>query len=199
MNNLVCRIELHKKNGITVTVINDADQIVQTMEFDGKVITTTSKGSSEVSTITQKPESITIKCKDFLVDAETITCNSSKDTKLDSKAKTDISSSDAFTIDSGSSLKATATSEMALTGSKVDIKGKTGDVSVDAGMNVKLNATSDATMEGLNTGVKGKLKTDVEGTMVSVKSTGSLDVKGSITSVEGSAMLKLGGGILKIG
>ncbi len=198
MENLVCRIELHKKNGITITVVNDADQIVQTMEFDGKVITTTCKGSSETSTITQKPESITIKCKDFLVDAETITCNSSKDTKLDSKAKTDISSSQDFTVNSGATAKVTATSEMILTGSKVDIKGKTGDVSVD-GMNVKLNATSDVTVEGLNVGVKGKVKTDMEGAMVSVKSNGTLDVKGSMTTVEGSALLKLGGGLVKIG
>ncbi len=197
MGNLVCRIELHKKNGIIVTVENDTDQITQTMVFDGKKITTECKGQ-ETSTITQKPESITIKCKDFLVDAETITCNSSKDTKLDSKAKTDILSSQNFTINSGAKLTATSSSDMSMAGSKVDIKGEKGDVSA-SGINVNLKAKADAKLDGLNASVKGKLKTDVDGSIVNVSSKGVLNASGKITSVEGSAVMKIGGGVLKVG
>ena len=198
MGNLICRIELHKKDGIIVTVENDTDQITQTMVLDGNTITTTCKGSSDTSIITQKPEGITIKCKDFLVDAETITCNSSKNTKLDSKAKTQIVSKEDFTIDSGSKFTATSTSDMGLTGSKVDIEGTTGDVCA-TGMNIKLTASSDATVDGLNVAITGSVKTEMAGAIINIASDGTLDVKGSMTTVDGSAVTTISGGLINLG
>ncbi|MBU2451942.1 MAG: hypothetical protein KJ668_01355, partial [Proteobacteria bacterium] len=80
MGSLVCRVELHKKNGIIITVENKDADIIQTMVLDGNSITTTNAGADETSVITQTSDSITIQCKDFLLDAETITCQSSGDT-----------------------------------------------------------------------------------------------------------------------
>ena len=58
---LVCRVELSKTDGVTITVTNATDGITQTLVLDGKTITTTCKGKEETSTIVQAPESITMR------------------------------------------------------------------------------------------------------------------------------------------
>jgi hypothetical protein len=102
MEKLVCRIELDKQKGIVLTVENGEGKITQTVVMDGTKITTTVKGSSQTSTITQKEDGIQIDCKEFKVNAETIKCVSKKETVHESGQD--------FTIKSSNNLNASATS-----------------------------------------------------------------------------------------
>ncbi len=65
MGTLVCRVELDKEKGLVFTVENKDGSITQTAVLDGESITLTNKGKDDVSSITQKPDSIAIKCKSF--------------------------------------------------------------------------------------------------------------------------------------
>src|SRR5581483_6512448 len=92
MGKLICTVELDKTAGVTVTVENKDDGITQTFHCDGTQIQTIVKGNDATSTITQKQDSIKIECKAFEVDAETITCKSTKATSHHSDDTFDISS-----------------------------------------------------------------------------------------------------------
>jgi predicted secreted protein len=179
MGTLVCRIELNKtdKKGITITVENADGKITQTMQMDGTSIITKVKGDKETSTITQKQDSIVIKCKDFKLDAETITCISSKATKHTSK--------DIYSV--------TSTKDLSLT-SKAKIAGKaTQDVTID-GMNVVIKAKTDAKIDATNFKANAKMKADIAGTQVKVAGTAQVEVSGPQAKFAGNVMTEVGGG-----
>ena len=86
METLVCRIELDKEEGLILTVENDDESIVQTIVMNGTSITSTVEGSKDSSSITQTQDSVFMKCSNFVLNAETITCKSTKATQLQSGA-----------------------------------------------------------------------------------------------------------------
>ncbi len=111
MGSLVCRIELNKTDGITITV-EDADaDITQTVVLDGSSITITSTGA-ETSTIVQKPDSIEMTCKTFKLDAATIQCTSEQSITLDA---------DTISCTSEQTIDLTATGAMTLQGATIDL------------------------------------------------------------------------------
>ena len=164
MGSLICRIELDKKKGILLTVENNDDGITQTCIMDGTAITTKVKGPSETSTITQNQDSIAIKCKDFSVDADTITCNS----KQDSSHK----SGDDFQI-KGRNLKVTAESKAQYKAMNAEIKAL--DIKIDSDAKTQISSTI------IKLASKGLLKMDASG---------AVTLNGSVVKV-GSAV-KLG-------
>lgn len=187
MGTLVCRVELNKTNGsgITIKVLNEEGKITQTIVMDGTSIITTCKGEQETSTITQKSESIAIKCKTFTLDAETITCTSTSDTKHESKAKFDILSTGDMKLDSKANITQSATS----------------NVKVTATQNFEAAATMDAKVSGLNLTLESKLKTAISGTqaemagkaqakvaapMIQIAADGILTAEGQLASFKGS-------------
>ncbi len=190
MGSLVCRIELHKKNGIIITVENQDDNITQTMVLDGKTITTTNAGSDETSVITQAPDSITIKCKDFLLDADTITCKSTGASKHESKDVFQVKSSKDMKFNSSANVSVKAQSGMKLSGQKINASASSGDVTI-SGLNVNANAKIKAGMNGKQLDLKGQITAKIDG--------GMLDVTGKKTSISGSAMTSISGAIIKIG
>ncbi len=190
MGSLVCRVELHKKNGIIVTVENNDDNIIQTMVFDGKTITTTNAGADETSTITQTPDSITIKCKDFLLDADTITCKSKGTSVHESKDTFKITSSKDMTFDSGANLKVNAKSDMKLSAQSIDASASPSDVKI-SGTNVKVTAKMNAGIDSKNLDMNGSIGAKMNG--------GLVDVTGQKTNISGSALTTIAGGIIKIG
>ena len=190
MGSLVCRVELHKKNGIIITVENNDDNITQTMVFDGRTITTTNAGSEETSIITQATDSITIKCKDFLLDADTITCKSTGSAVHDSKDTFKITSSNDMTFNSKANLKADAKSDMKLSASKIDASASSGDVKI-SGTNVNVTAKMKAGVDSKMLDLKGKISAKMDGGMV--------DVTGKKANVAGSALTTIAGGVIKIG
>ena len=125
MGTLVCRVELDKQKGLILTVENKEGKITQTAVLDGESITITSKGEKETSTITQKPDSIAIKCKDFTLESETITCKSTKDTLHKSEQKFDLQSTKDMTMQSEAKYTAKAAQDVAISGQKIAVSAKT--------------------------------------------------------------------------
>lgn len=196
MGTLVCRIELSKTKGIIVTVDNEDGKITQTLVMDGTSITTTCKGQEDTSTITQKSDSIAVKCKTFTLEAETITCHSTKDTSHKSDQKYDIESTQDMTLKSGADIKATASSTAKVSAptvtlaadNKASLSGNTTSVSGTqkaevSGMQLSLSGTTKAEMSGLSVKVAADAALNLEGNLTTLK--------GSITNVQGS-LVKLG-------
>ena len=177
MGTLVCRAELDKHDGITLTVENKDDGITQTLVMDGTSITTTVEGPEETSMITQEQNSIAINCKTFTLDAETITCTSTKETTHESGMD--------FKIDSKANLKVSASSDAKYEATNTTIES-TSKTEVKAG---------EANVLTLSSTAGGELK----GTMIKLDAKGLMDLiaKGVVT-IDGSAVNIAGKGI-KVG
>ncbi len=133
MSALLCRIELNKIGGIIITVDNKDGSITHTVVLNSDSITTTSKGDSATSTITQTPEKITMDCKTFELTADNILCKSKEATSFSSGSSFSIKSDSDFSVKSDSATSFTS-------GSNVSIKSD-GDTSVD-GANIKLSGSA---------------------------------------------------------
>ena len=163
MGTLVCRIELDKKKGVLLTVENGDGKITQTIVMDGTNITTTVNGSDETSTIIQKQDSIALKCKTFKLDAETITCKSTKETLHESGQNFNIKSGQDFDIKSGKNIGVSATSNAEYNAVnttvkstvKTEIKGVS--IKLDATGMMDLISSGIATLEGSVVNIKGKV------------------------------------------
>ncbi|MEO1336473.1 MAG: hypothetical protein AAFV29_12560, partial [Myxococcota bacterium] len=118
---------------MTITVADDQGKVTQTVHLDGtkltlqvktsdtqsvleqqdaQIVSRVKKGGDE-SKVTQTPTDVTIACKNFTVDAETIQTTSSKDTTVKVKGKTSLASDGDITLKS--SAKATLQSSRDLT------------------------------------------------------------------------------------
>lgn len=169
-----CQIELNKTTGITVTVKKADGSVAQTIQIDGSQIITTVKDSENTSKITQKPDSIAIECKTFSIDAETITCTSTKDTTHEAKEKLTIKSTKDMTISSAAKLTQSASDAMSLSAKEF-----------------KAVADKDAKLQGDTVTIKGSKDTKVEGKPLALKSSGDASLKGSPVTVQSSAALTL--------
>jgi hypothetical protein len=198
MGTLICRVELNKTKGLILTVDDKDGKITQTATLNGESITLESKGQDDTSsTIVQKPDSITINCKTFILESETITCKSTKDTLLESESKFDIKSSKDMTLDCGAKLAGSATGDMEMSGQKVAVSAK-GDAEL-TGLNIKVEGKVKTDINAKQLALAGTIKVEMEGGMTKVSSKGMLDVESTgITTVKGS-MLKLEGPLLKVG
>jgi hypothetical protein len=162
MGKLVCRVELDKTKGIVLTVENGDGKITQTIVMDGTSITTTVKGQTEKSTITQKDNGIQIDCKTFTVNAETITCKST--------GKTSHESEQDFTIKSSQKINASATADAKYTA-----------------MNTTLESTSESKISGITLKLSGTASAELKGPSITVDATGMMDLKSSgIVNLKGT-------------
>lgn len=194
---LVCKIELSQTDGITVTVINKDGNITQTAVFNGTSMVHTCKGQTDTSTITQTCDSVTVKCKNFTVDAETINCKSTQNTNhkaegtftVDSTGKATFKTSADMAVSAATNLKMTAMDFAAsadnsakLTSMTTTINGETktkvsgGQLELSGSIDAKLNA--------------GMVKLAAQG-MMTVEGGGITTVKGQITNIQGS-LVKIG-------
>lgn len=172
MGTLVCRLELSKEKGILLTVENPDDQITQTIILDGTSITTTVAGASETSTITQEKQSIKMVCKEFTLDAETITCTSSQ--------KTLLKSDDEFQIKSGT---VGVTADTDATYNALNTTIESGVETAATGKTLSLEGTASAALSG------GTIKLDSKG-LLDLLSKGIATLEGSVSNVKG--VVKLG-------
>jgi hypothetical protein len=194
MGALVCRVELNKEKGLILTVENKDGKITQTAVLDGDVITITCKGNGEekTSTITQKPESIEIKCKEFTLDADTITCTSKEDSTYESKGKMDIKSTKDMTLDSSGKLTGKATSDAELSGANVTVSAKS--KAELKGMNTTIDGSTKTEVKGMDLKLSGTTKAEMDGlkvkissnTMLDLEATGIVNLKGQMANVKGT-------------
>ena len=200
MGTLVCKVELDKQKGITVTVDNEDGKITQTVTMDGTTLTIKVKGEQDTSTWTQKADSIAIKCKTFTLDAETITCTSDKATKHESKDIFSVKSAKDMTLKTDAKLTAEATQDMSHAGMNVKIEAKQA-VSIKGPTGVKIEAPGgEAKMEGLTLALKGNTGAKLEGLKVDVKADTMLNAEGgAMATLKGGGMTNVTGSLVKIG
>jgi hypothetical protein len=215
----VCTFELNKTAGITVKLVNQTKQITQTVTLDGTAITlkfdnaqtqksstvtqkdesvvTEVKDQANTSTLTQKADSVTVVCKTFEVDAETLTLKSSKDTSHKATGK--------YTV--------TAQDDLSVTGSKNGTVKTTMNLNLEATQNLTAKATQNLSLEGLEAAMKAQTKASVDGqTQVEIKglqiaatAQAALTLEGEITSVGKSLttvkgqMVNVQGSLVKLG
>ncbi len=132
MGALLCRVELNKIGGITITVDNKDGEIIHTIVLSSDAITTTSKRSDATSTITQTPDKITMDCKTFELTAETITCSSSKSTSLSSGSEFSIKSDSSFALEAATAADIKA-KEIGADGTNIKLTGSA-QISATAGI-----------------------------------------------------------------
>jgi hypothetical protein len=200
MGTLVCKIELDKTKGITVTVENADGQITQTLTMDGTSITTKVQGQSDTSTIVQKADSIVVTVKDFTVNAsgeitftstkasqwtseDILKLTSTKDMTFTSSAKLTQSATQDAKLSSSANVTLEATSAFKASGMTAAMSASGGEAKVD-GVTLKLSGQSNAEMSGAMAKVSGQGQ-------LSLESTGIAKLQGSMTTVGGS-LVKLG-------
>ncbi|HEX8701325.1 MAG TPA: hypothetical protein VF815_21040 [Myxococcaceae bacterium] len=199
MATLICTIELDKEQGLTVKVEDPDGKLTQTVTLDGKAITLEVKSDSDTSTIVQKPDGVTITCKAFTVDSETLTLKSKKASEWKSEEAMKFESTKDMELKSGAKLTQQATGDASLSSdAKIQLKA-TNQLSIEAQQGQITAKGGDLTLEGVNLKFSGKAQAELAAPMIKVaakgqlglESSGMAELKGSITSVSGS-LVKLG-------
>ncbi len=176
---LLCKIELSQTDGITVTVFNKDAKITQTMVFNGTSMVHTCKGESDTSTITQTCDTITVKCKNFNVDAETINCKSSKNTDHKAEGTFTVNSTQKATFKTSADMEITASTDLKMNSTDFTSKG-----------------TSTAKVTSLTTTINGDTKTSVTSAKLELSGTANVDMKGAIVKVAADATMNVEGGAM---
>ena len=199
MAKLVCTIDLDKEKGLIVTVEDPEGKYTQTVTLDGKCITMEVKDDSDTSTIVQKPGSVSITCKAFSVEADTISLHSKKESEWKSDKTLELSSSKNMELTSNSKWTVKSTQDAELS-SSTNVQVKATQKLAIEGKEGKLTATGGALqLEGVTLEMKGKSQAELSAPLVKVaakgqlglESSGMAELKGQMTSVSGS-LVKLG-------
>lgn len=185
MSTLICTVEMSKETGVTIKVTDSDGKVTQTVTMDGTTMTLKVADGSNTSTITQKADSVVIKCKDFQVDAETITCASTGATKHSSGDTLAVSSTGDMSLSSRAKLTGEATGDLGLSG--MNLEAKATSAASMTGMTVKAEATQGLTLSSsLTTDLKGTMVTINADGMLEAKSSGVSTFKGSVSNIQGS-------------
>lgn len=214
-----CKIELSKPNGIAISIrdLTQPEQVYKQVLLEGESLTIKTNKLNSSATITQTelslttevkddkgstkieqgPEAITVTCKSFTVNAETIALNSSKDTTckatgkftiestsdftLDSKANAKMSSKLATNVEAQTDLNLKATANMKAKAPKIELAA---DASLDAKSSGALN------VKGAAVSVKGDMRAELDSPSTTVGSA-MTTIQGQVVSVSGS-LVKLG-------
>lgn len=186
MGKLVCTLQFSKTAGVTLTVENADDGITQTVTLDGTTLTIKVDDGSNTSTITQKADSIAIQCKDFSVDAETITCTAEKAAKHSSSGDViELRSAKDMTLESSAKLVQKASSDVDISGANVSAKATS--AATVKGASVTASASQKLTLEGQMGAALSGLTVDLkaDGTL-NAEASGIATLKGSVTNIQGS-------------
>jgi phage baseplate assembly protein gpV len=199
MAKLICTIDLDKEKGLIVTVEDPEGKLTQTVMLDGKAITLEVKSDSDTSTIVQKADSISVTCKAFSVDADTITLKSKKESAWTSEQTLKLESTKDMTLTSSAKLTQKATQDAVLS-SSANLELKATQKLTLEGMQSQLSATGGPLkLEGVKLEMKGQSQAELGAPLIKVAAQGQLglessgiaELKGSMTSVSGS-LVKLG-------
>jgi hypothetical protein len=199
MGTLVCKIELDKTKGITVTVENADGQITQTLAMDGTSITTKVAGQSDTSTIVQKADSIVVTVKDFTLDTETITFKSSKTSEWTSQDTLKVTSTKDMTLTSSAKLTQSATQDAKLS-SSANVTVEATSAFKASGMTAAMSASGgEAKVDGMTLKLSGQTNAEMAGAIAKVTAQGSLSLESTgIAKLQGN-MTTVGGTLVKLG
>lgn len=192
MATLVCKIELDKLKGATVTIENPDGKITQTVSMDGTTLTMKVEGEKATSTYVQKQDKIHITVDDLIVDAKTISITSQKASSWKSQDVFSAQSEKDMTLKTGAKLSLTATGDAALNAQNISATAKT-DAKLEA-TSTSLKGSASFKAEGAEVKLIASGKAALQGAMISIHASGMLSaessgvatLKGSITNVQGS-------------
>lgn len=193
-----CKIELDQQNGVTI-IIQDAilkDQIEKKITLADDALTLSVKNLINSTTVTQKKDSIetkvtgplgittilqdgsdvTVTCKTFTVNADTINLKATLDGNITTGTTCTIKST-------------TATDIEATTG--MTLKSVTA-MSLDSKESVSIKALTNLDMEGLQTTVKGT-------TSLTAQSSGTTNLQGLTVSVKGDTQTTVEAPVTQVG
>lgn len=195
---LISTIRLDKNAGGSVVIRNDEDNVTQTISMNGTSLMLKVEGSQDTSTITQTQSGVTIQCKTFLLDAETITCKSKSTSEYQSQSTMALTSTQDMHLSSHANLAAQAASS--LTGEAPTVK-LTADRDFSAlapGVSYKASAAT-ATVQAANIKLTGSSQLKAQAAMIALSAAATLKSEaGGVNSIKG-AIISVGGGLIKIG
>lgn len=169
MATLICTLEMDKEKGLIIKVEDPDGKLTQTVTIDGKAITLEVKNDSDTSTVVQKPDAVTITCKTFTVEADTIKLESKKDSEWRSSGE----------------LKFESEKDMSLTSSAKLTQKASKDASLTSDADIQLKASAKLDLEG---GKASKLEAKSE----------NLELKGPILKLNGTHRVVMWGSLLKV-
>lgn len=199
-----CRIELSQPNGITI-VIKDSkqkDQLQKKIVLGPSSLVITCINGAKSSTITQtedslqlevksergtttvdqNDEAITVKCKTFTVDAETVTLKASQDGRLETGKTCVIKSTSDMTLDSSAKLS-----------------GKSvGALSLATDQSATVKATASLSLEGNQTEVKGTSQLDLQSSGTASLSAAAVSLSGKTQATLEAPLTSVGKNVTKI-
>jgi len=214
-----CKIELSKTDGIAISIrdLSQPDQVYKQVLLQGDSLiiktnkaatsatitqtetslTTEVKNAQGSTKIEQGAEAVTVTCKTFTVDAESITLKSKQDTtcsatgawsvtstkdfKVETQANCQLKSAAAMTLDATSNATIKSAAALKLQGLTI---GGTADSSLDMNSSGALNIKAGAVS------VKGDMRASLDSPSTTVGST-MTTIQGQIVSISGS-LVKLG-------
>jgi hypothetical protein len=144
----VCKIDMDKKGGVLVEVVNAEGMTTQSMYMDGLKITTTVKGPALTSTIVQDEASVTVTAQRFVVDATTIECRAKASATYTSGAETSILAGAALSATAGAALSLSAGAEASLEAGAACTVGGGGDLTLTGGGAAQLLGGGDVCVVG---------------------------------------------------
>lgn len=214
---LYCSIELSKERGISIEVVDSEGKITQSAVLDGTTLTltvktqdarsvVTQKDASIVSTVekgsdksevTQTPTDVTIKCKNFTVQAEKVETSSAKDTRIEASGAATISSTKDLSMQTKAKAKLSATSDVDISSSaslamKGNLKASLSATTVEATAKSKarIDGGAQLQLEALKVAAKGKAQLEAAAPITNIGQA-LTSVKGSLVKLE-AALVKLG-------
>lgn len=218
MGALICTIELNKTGGTTVCVKDEEGKITQTIVMDGKSITVkvlkeddsksatitmdqtkivSTVAGDETSTVTQVHDTLTMKVKNFVVDAETVKVTSSKTTDVEAKDAMTVkatkalavSTDDAFTLKSMKAMTVEATGAMNVeTKQAFELKGVKIEAKAEAAMTIQ--AGGDLELKGSVVNITGNARAAMVAPVTNIGRTVTV-IKGGVVQLDG-ALVKIG-------
>lgn len=130
MGALKCTITMDKTEGIVIQVEDSSANATQTISLLKDSVVITVAGSAATSVVTQKADSVSIKCKKFSVEADEVSCQSQM----------------ASTFSANTEFKISGTQSVAIDGLSAKLSGTTVQVSAQGTLNAE--ASGSATLKG---------------------------------------------------
>lgn len=195
---LVSTIRLDKNAGGSVVIRNDPDGITQSIRMNGTSLVLEVEDGKDKSTITQTAAGVTIRCRTFLVDAETITCKSQSTSQYQSSSTMTLTSLRDMQLTSQANLASQA--DLSLTGAAPSIKF-TADrdfTAIGPGASYKA-ATATATVQANIIKLSGTSQIKAQSAMIGLSAAATLKTEAAgVNSIKG-AIVSVGGGLIKVG
>ena len=214
---LVCRVELQKSGGVTLTVDNGRAGIVQTIKMNGTTIETTNQSGegtsiviqttdsittevkgAKTSTVTQDQHAVKVHAQTFEVEAESIKMTSAKNIEHSAQGR--------YVVSSAEDMSFGTKSKYALTCDGPMTHKSLANVTMQATSNIKVAGRNITVAGSGSTVVEGGSQAKVLGSKVAMLGTAQAELAApqttvgkDLTTIKGTPVVKLDAPMIKLG